>query len=420
MQAHLQASDAGKCHTDWPGFDPACNGDAEPRHSPGAIIIGGAHGSIAVARSLGRQGIPVWLFTSDQPIARFSRYVRSGPKWPADAAAKIDVLMATAAKYGLEGSVLFPGSDTEARFLAQNHSILSRSFLNAAPGWNVMQWAYDKRLTYSLAAEVGVDLPWTYCPRNREEVAALEGPFPMVVKPAVKEPQTRFIRDKAWRVNSREELLARYDEACTLGDPGIIILQELIPGCGGAQFSYAALWSRRGPVASLVARRFRQYPVDFGYTSTFVETVEHPEVSQAAERMLWAMNYTGLVEVEFKYDVRDHRYKLLDVNGRLWTWNGLGRRAGVDFPYLLWLQSQDKALPVCHPRSGVRWFHAFRDFVAAMQEIRRGTLSSGDYLRSLRGPKEFASFAIDDPLPAIVGMPLLAMSMIRRLRGYGR
>jgi predicted ATP-grasp superfamily ATP-dependent carboligase len=372
---------------------------------------------MAVARSLGRHGVPVWLFTNDQPIARFSRYVRCGPKWPDKGDEKIEVLMETALRHGLKGWTLFAGSDIEAQFLAQYHTILSDAFLTTTPAWNVMRWAYDKRLTYRLAAEAGIDLPWTYSPRDRDDVASLKGPFPMVVKPAIKEHKNRFIRDKAWRANDRKELMARYDEASSLVDPGIIILQELIPGSGSTQFSYAALWSKRGPVASLVARRLRQYPIDFGYTSTFVETVEQPEVSQAAERFLRAINYSGLVEVEFKYDVRERRYKLLDVNGRLWTWNALGNRAGVDFAYLMWLESQGKSVPPCQARTGVGWLHASRDFVAAMLEIQRGTLSTTAYLRSLCGPKEFASFAMDDPLPTILGLPLLAIRLIQRMRG---
>ena len=76
-----------------------------------------------------------------------------------------------------------------------------------------------------------------------------------------------------------------------------IVLQELIPGSGSAQFSYAAVWHRGAPVASLVARRTRQYPVEFGYTSTFVETVEQSEVEDAACRFLRSLDYSGLVEV---------------------------------------------------------------------------------------------------------------------------
>ena len=49
---------------------------------PGALILGGSHGSLEIARSLGRRGIPVWLVTSDNPLPRLSRYVQRKFSWP--------------------------------------------------------------------------------------------------------------------------------------------------------------------------------------------------------------------------------------------------------------------------------------------------------------------------------------------------
>ena len=53
-----------------------------PRGVPGALVLGGTHGSLAVARSLGRRGIPVWYITHDHPIAKYSRYVTRSLSWP--------------------------------------------------------------------------------------------------------------------------------------------------------------------------------------------------------------------------------------------------------------------------------------------------------------------------------------------------
>ena len=135
-------------------------------------------------------------------------------------------------------------------------------------------------------------------------------------------------------------------------------MQEWIPGTGTSQFSYAGLMQRGEPVASLVARRTRQYPTDFGRSSTFVETIERAEVEEIACRFLKSIDYSGVVEVEFKHDRRDGRYKLLDVNGRFWTWCGIGARAGVDFPYLAWRQATGEHVTPSRARPGVGWMHA--------------------------------------------------------------
>jgi D-aspartate ligase len=79
----------------------------------------------------------------------------------------------------------------------------------------------------------------------------------VILKTAVKPTLNAFTIAKAWRVEDRESLLARYDEACTMVDPGVIMIQELIPGSGEEQFSYAALCLDGRPLAGLVARRTR-------------------------------------------------------------------------------------------------------------------------------------------------------------------
>ena len=61
---------------------PAAADSGDAQAPPGALVVGGAHVSIAVARSLGRRGIPVWLLAS-HPLPRFSRYVQRSFPGPA-------------------------------------------------------------------------------------------------------------------------------------------------------------------------------------------------------------------------------------------------------------------------------------------------------------------------------------------------
>src|SRR3712207_7792892 len=45
----------------------------------------------------------------------------------------------------------------------------------------------------------------------------------------------------------------------------------------------------------------------FGRASSYVETIDDPGVEDAARRLLGAMRFTGMVEVEFKRDARTGR-----------------------------------------------------------------------------------------------------------------
>src|SRR5229473_5240738 len=374
----------------------------------GALVLGGNLNGLTIARSLGRQGVPVWVVTSPNiKLASYSRYThRTLPLPNGECEAQVGYLLDLAARHRLDGWVLFPTSDESAALLSKFHVALSCRYRVSTPTWDILQWAYDKRLTYRLAAQEKVDHPLTLSPASESDLDACA--FPAILKPAAHVAVNRFTADKAWPVANREELLARYREARELIPPDLILIQELIPGGGESQFSYAALCCDGQPIASLTARRTRQYPIDFGYSSSFVETLDVPEIVGPSQRLLAAIRYTGIVEVEYKLDARDGRYKLLDINPRLWTWSPLGGRAGVDFPYLLWQMMVGRAVPKQTGCTDVRWVRMSIDVPAAIHEIFRGRLNVRAYFRSLRRPVEFALMAADDPLPGLLDLPLFA------------
>lgn len=385
--------------------------------SAGALVIGADYRALGVVRSLGRRGVPAWVLRhGDDRLAGFSRFATR--TLPLDEGPGF--LLRLCKSNRLDGWTLFASSDESAAFVAHHHRELGREFRLTTPPWSVTQYAYDKRLTYPLAESLGVAVPQTWYPRDRSDVDALDCAFPVVLKPAVKRGFNRLTAAKAWRVDSREELAARYDEACTLVAPDTLMVQELIPGGGAEQLSYAAICDAGRTLASLTARRTRQYPMDFGRASTYVETADLPEVEAPARALLEAIGYTGLVEVEFKRDPRDGKCKLLDVNPRVWGWHTLCARAGIDFTYLAWRLARGEPVEPGTARAGVRWSRLSTDLPTVLTEIRHGRLSLREYLRSLRGPRERAIFARDDPLPGLVELPLLASVLARRLvRGGG-
>lgn len=377
----------------------------------GALVIGGDYKSLGVVRSLGRHGIPVWVLTDDHLLAGFSRFCRRAIPWPSAAAEadQVAYLLDLAEDNALDGWTIFPAGEEPAALLARNRDALAKRYrLSILAPWKTLQRAYDKRLTYQLATELAVDHPRTRYPRDRRDVAAFDGSFPAILKPAIRPTMDRFTIDKGWPAADLPSLLSRYDEACAVSDPSAIMIQEIIPGGGETQLSYAALCRAGEPVASVSARRARQWPMDFGRASTFVETIDAPDVEALARLIIHALRFDGIVEIEFKRDPRDGALKLLDINPRVWGWHTLGRGAGVDFPYLLWRVVHGETIEPVRGRAGVRWVRALTDVPTAMGAIRAGQLSVFGYLASLRPPVELAVLALDDPLPALLEVPASA------------
>jgi D-aspartate ligase len=399
----------------------ARSGAAVGSHAGGAVVFGSDYRALGVVRSLGRRGIPVLVLSGrDDTLAAKSRYATDVVPLPEGGDPTL-LLCDLAERFEIADWVLFPTADESAAVVAHSYNVLAERFRLASPPWETFRWAYDKRLSNELATRAGVPHPRTWSVCSAEEAARLDVGFPLIIKPAVKESFNALTVAKAWRVDSRRELQQRFTEAVQLLPVELLMIQELIPGSGkdgdGEQLSYAALCQRGAPLAQLVARRTRQYPPDFGRASTFVETIEDPKVEEMSRRLLGHLGLDGLVEVEFKRDPRDGELKLLDINLRVWGWHTLAQRAGVDFPYLAYrLARGEEITERPHARTGERWLRVSTDLPSGMREVLRGNESLFPYLKTLFSRHESAIFARDDPLPALVELPLLFTTLVRRLR----
>jgi D-aspartate ligase len=383
----------------------------------GAIVIGGDYQGLGIVRSLGRQGVPVCVVDDEYSIARFSRYSKSYVALPdlRDQRKVVDGLLSVGERLGLDGWVLYPTREELVAAISRNRVELSEMFRVPTPEWETVKWAWDKRNTYQLAKELGIPTPATYYPENDEQLAQLDGIAPpFAIKPAIKEHFFYATKAKAWRANSHAELRTLFQTASELAGNGEIMVQELIPGSGSQQFSYCAFFRGGEAVGKMVARRTRQHPLEFGRASTYVETVDVPILEELSERFLRAIDYYGLVEIEYKLDPRDSQYKLLDVNARTWGYHSLGARAGVDFSYMLY--ADQVGLPVSARRGspGVAWVRTTTDLPAAMMAILSGETTFKNYLRSIKNCNIEAVFSAGDPLPGLAEMALIPYLAVKR------
>jgi len=377
--------------------------------SIGAVVIGGDYQGLGIVRSLGRRGIPICVVDDEYSIGRFSRFTTHAVKVAdlRDPDRTVETLIATGRRFGLEGWVLYPTREETVAALSRNRSVLSELFRVPTADWSIVRWAWDKRNTYELAARLGIPVPRTWYPRGLDDLATVEAKPPFVVKPAIKEHFLYATMAKAWRANSWAELRARFEQAAELVGPSEVMIQELIPGDGRQQFACCAFVKDGTMVATMVTRRRRQHPPEFGRASTFVETVDVPLLEQLSARLLSAIEYHGLTELEYKLDPRTGEFKLLDFNARTWGYHTLGFQAGIDFPYLQFAHQIGEPVTPCRAEVGVRWARLVTDLPAALAEIRIGRLRPRAYLRSLGSADVEAVLSREDLLPGIAEFALL-------------
>jgi predicted ATP-grasp superfamily ATP-dependent carboligase len=382
------------------------------------LIIGGHYLSLGAARNLACNGIPVCIVDSEVCVAQFSRCVRQTFRSPPvdDDAAFVSFLCRLARQAGLHGWVVFASTDQAVRVLAQHHERLGQIYRLTTPGWDIVRHFYDKRLTQRLAVAQGVPAPETANPGSETALAALSLEFPVVLKPAITTHLSSVTKKKAYRADNPSELLERFRLMAAIMDPAEILVQELIPGRAENLYSFGGLFQDGRPVAGVAACRPRQHPMEFGRASTLVETIDCPELAALAGQLLAGSGYSGLAEVEFMFNPRHSRFELLEVNARIWGWQSIARRAGVNLPYLTFAQALGQAAMPGVPEVGVKWVRLITDIPTACGEMRARRLTLRQYLCSLAGKKEFAVLAASDPLPFL--MEFLLIPYYAKRRGF--
>jgi predicted ATP-grasp superfamily ATP-dependent carboligase len=327
----------------------------------------------------------------------------------------VSFLLNIGKKYHLEQWVLFPTQDEVVQLIACNISQLSQVYRLVTQDWDVVRWANDKRLTYRMAEKVGVPYPKTAYVTHKDELATLNIPFPVIIKPAISVHFQYATRLKALPASSLQELFTQYESATANIPSDEVMVQQIIPGDGRVQYSIATFCEDGNIKTWMTARRTRQYPIDYGLGSSFVEAMDIPALFPLAEKLLRYMRVSGMVEVEFKYDERDKEYKLLDINVRPWGWHTLCIACGLDFPYMQYCWALGHTQPEL-PNSidyGYHWARMLTDIPAGIQEIRAGITTLPAYLKSLKGKTAFSVLDWRDPLPVFGDVWIAILRIIR-------
>lgn len=383
----------------------------------GALVVGGDHPCLAIARSLGRRGIPVCIIDDQHSISTYSRYVARvvRVKDLRDQEYAVEEVLDAGRRFGLRNWVLFPTRDEHVAAFSRHRDRLAQWFRVTTPPWETARWAWDKSNTYQLALELGIPSPATWSLKSVDELPSLYSRLPLAVKPAVKENFFYATGDKAWRADTPEQLRRFFLEATATVKPEEIMIQEIIPGDGNRQFSYCAFFKEGKAHSKLLACRKRQHPREFGRAASYVETVEAPEIEELSERFLRAVDFYGLVEVEFKQDPRDGQYKILDVNARAWGFHALGQAVGVDFPFLLFADQLGFQLQPCRAKPGQGWVRLVTDIPVALSDMLHGYLTPGAYWESMKRTRTESVFCARDPLPSVAEIVLLPYLVAKKL-----
>jgi len=370
-------------------------------------------GPLGMMRSLGRLGVPVFgLSHRSRSAASVSRYSAGkvdvgcdGRPWEDESRTMLE-LEAAARRLG-HGTILVAGSDEWAVFVAQHSAELARSFRFPRVSSAMVEQLAAKDGLYRLATRHGLPTPRIVFPANRAQAAieAARLDYPVMLKPIHSRPD---VLEKAV-VEDADQLLAAYQRLEESPDEPNVMFQEYVPGRDQDVWIFNGYFDADSEcLAAFTGVKVRQHPARMGIAS-LGELRQNNEVIEATCDFLRAVGYQGIVDIGYRFDARDGRYKVLDINPRL---GGAFRMfvddRGLDVARAMYLDLTGEQVPAAVVTDGRRWINESADLVSAWHYRRLEGLSFGGWLGSLRSVREGATWARDDPLPFFLTMAALA------------
>jgi len=378
-----------------------------PRTDTPVVVINGQLGALAIMRSLGPLGVPLYgVSDSLSAPALRSRFCRErfALRFDEDRPAPyLDGLLSIGRKLG-KRAVLIATSDETTQFLSDHAAALGEHFVFQNNTPQLIRQLASKREMFGLATRHRVPTPDTRFPQRLEDVLAYaeNGSFPVMLKGIYGNRLQLRTRKKMAIVHTASELIAAYKSMEDPASPNLMI-QELIPGGDDQVYIFNGYFNPQSDcLVGYTGYKVRQFPVHVGCASLgecrWVEKVASTTVT-----FMKAIGYQGILDIGYRLDPRDGEYKVLDINPRV----GQAFRLFVsendhDVVKALYLDLTGQEQPAPSPsREGRRWMIEDYDIISSIDYHNEGTLTFGDWVRSFRGLEEAAWFDWRDPAPLL-------------------
>ncbi len=229
---------------------------------------------------------------------------------------------------GDKKTLLVSSNETYAGFIAKNREkLLKEGFVFNYPEENIINSLMYKEAFYKTYASSCLDLPGTvyYDCKEKGEIPE-EFTYPVIVKPSnvilynhLDFPE----KHKIYKVENRGELVDVVNRIVSGGYDDTLILQDFIPGDDSFLFDAVLYADREGKVRMV---SFAQIGLQehtramVGNAAVLINGYNQfggtDEIVSKMTRFLEEIGYRGFAEFDLKYDRRDGKFKVLEINAR--------------------------------------------------------------------------------------------------------
>ncbi|AKB53781.1 hypothetical protein A9239_02225 [Methanosarcina sp. A14] len=317
--------------------------------------------SLAAVRALGKQGIEVISSSMyERNMSFYSKYCNKQYLYSDQINEKVFISNLIDIIKQESCDVLLPIGFKSCMKISKYQQTLEQYVKVPLPNYEFMLIASDKNKTIKFAMEMGIPTPKTIFPMSIEEVKKISNDlqYPVVIKAPEESGSVKY-------ANNEKELMILYTQVC-ISHPQQIEsgkfpqIQEYIPGEG---YGFFALFNHGEPRAIFAHKRLHEYPPTGG-PSTMAQSIYDPDLNAIGLRLLKSLSWHGVAMVEFKKDIRDNTFKLIEINPKFWGSLDLAIASGVNFPYLAVKMCIDGDIkPVFEYNNNLIFKWMFPDFV---------------------------------------------------------
>ncbi len=224
--------------------------------------------------------------------------------------------------------LLISSNETYAEFVVKNKEKISKQYVYNYPSLKIINSLIDKENFYKTYAKSILDFPNTiYYDVSKEDDLKINFNFPIILKPAdvISYGHITFEgKNKIYKIENKKELNEVIDKIRNSGYKSPLIIQEYIPGDDSYLFDSVVYSDKNGKVklitfAQIGLQEHTKHMVGNAAVlingfNTFDGNVE--EMVSKIKDFMENIKYQGFAEFDMKYDVRDKKFKVLEINAR--------------------------------------------------------------------------------------------------------
>ena len=244
-----------------------------------------------------------------------------------------------------EKLVVVPCSDYYCAMLSRHYDKFEGLITNRFISEELLNTLDTKDKFYVLCEKYGMDYPKTYVAEPWDRIAAVDKlpfDFPIVVKPE-NSNATDYLhcsfegKKKVFFFNDREAYIKVMESMNRSDYKGKLIIQEFIEGADDAMRVMNSYSDSSGKVRAMCLGQpiLEEYaPKTIGNYAAIISRSDS-EIYAKVKKFLEEIGYVGFANIDMKYDKKNERYVLFEINPRLGRSSFFVRGAGINMMKVL-------------------------------------------------------------------------------------